>query len=143
MTELKDPVFPMPARPVRIYIYGAGSSTVETTSCLTAGTLNIAVMDHINYNDEMDQYKSNSRKSNSSAENWEENDAKGYNLVLQHCPAELEAELKNQDDWGEVENTRSVVRLLTLIRDLQYNKTNRKRSIMATVEADFELFSGC
>ena len=44
---------------------------------------------------------------------------------------------------GEVENTRSVVRLLTLIRDLQYNKTDRKRSIMATVEAYFELFAGC
>ena len=91
----------------------------------------------------MDQYKSNKRKSKSSAENWEENDTKGYNLILQHCLAELEAELKNQDAWGEVENTRSVVRLLTLIRDLQYNKTDRKRSIMATVEADFELFAGC
>ena len=72
---------------------------------------------------------------------------KGYNLVLQHCQADLEAELeaklKNQDAWGEVEDTRSVVRLLTLIRDLQYKKTDRKRSIMTTVEADFELFAGC
>ena len=90
----------------------------------------------------MDPYKSNKRKSESSAENWEENDAKGYNLVLQNCPTDLEAELKNQDAWGEVENTRSVVRLLTLIQDLQYNKTNRKCSIMAKVEADFELFTG-
>ena len=54
MTELKDPVFPMPARPVRVYISGTGSSAVETTSCLTAGTLNIAVMDDIDYSDEMD-----------------------------------------------------------------------------------------
>ena len=68
---------------------------------------------------------------------------RGYNLVLQHYLADLEAELKNQDAWGEVENTRSVVRLLTLIRDLQYNKTNRKCSIMATVEAEFNLFDGC
>ena len=36
--------------------------------------------------------------------------------MLQHCPAEMEAELKNQDDCGEVEDTRSIVRLLTLIR---------------------------
>ena len=62
--------------------------------------------------------------------------------MLQHCPAELEAKLKNQDAWGEVKDTRSVVRLLTLIRDLQYNKTDHKRSIMAMVEADFELFAG-
>ena len=143
MIELKDPVFLMPVRPVRVYIYGTGSSAVETTSRLTAGMLNIEVMDDIDYSKKMDQYKSNKRKSKYSAENWEDNDAKGYNLVLQHCPAELEARLKNQDAWGEVEDTRSVVRLLTLIRYLQYNKTDRKRSIMATVEADFELFSRC
>ena len=77
MTELKDPVFPMPARPVRVYISGTGSSAVETTFRLTAGTLNIAVMDNIDYSDEMDQYKSDKRKSESSAENWEENNAKG------------------------------------------------------------------
>ena len=52
-------------------------------------------------------------------------------------------DLKNQDAWGEVEDTRSVVRLLTLIRDLQYNKTDCKRIIMATVEANFELFARC
>ena len=46
--------------------------------------------------------------------------------------------MKNQDAWGEVENTRSVFRLLTLIRYLQYNKTDRKRSIMATVEASVD-----
>ena len=143
MTELNDRVFPMQVRPVRVYISGTGSSAVETTSHLTAGMLNIAVVDDINYSNEMDHYKSDKRKSESSAENWEEKYKKGYNLVLQHCPAELEAELKNQDAWGDVEDTRSVVRLLTLIRYLQYNKTDRKRSIMATVEADFELFAGC
>ena len=62
--------------------------------------LNIAVVDNIDYSDEMDQYKSDKRKSKSSTENWKENDTNGYNLVLQHCPAELELELKNQDAWG-------------------------------------------
>ena len=87
MTELKNPVFPMPARPVRVYISGTGSSAVDTNSRLTAGMLNIAVMDDIDYSDEMDQYKSDKRKSESITENWEENDTKGYNLVLQHCLA--------------------------------------------------------
>ena len=61
----------MPARPVRVYISGTGSSAVETTSFLTVGALNITVMDDIDYSDEMDQYKSDKRKSESSAENWE------------------------------------------------------------------------
>ena len=80
MTELKDPVFPMPARLVRVYISGTGSSAVETTSRLTAGTLNIAVMDDIDYSDEMDQYKSDKRKSESSAENWKRTTRRGTNL---------------------------------------------------------------
>ena len=49
MTELKDQVFPMPDRLVRVYISGTGSSAVETNFRLTAGTLNIAVMDNIDY----------------------------------------------------------------------------------------------
>ena len=62
MMELKDPVFPMPDRTVPVYISGAVSSAVETTSRLTAGTLNIAVIDDIDYSDKMDQYKSDKRK---------------------------------------------------------------------------------
>ena len=77
MTELKDPVFPMPVRPVRMYISGTGYSAVETTSRLTAGVLNVAVVDDIDYSNDMDQYKRNKRKSESSVENWEENNAKG------------------------------------------------------------------
>ena len=42
---------------------------------------------------------------------------------------------------AEINNTRSVMCLLILVRDLQYNKLDRKRSIMATVEADFDLYS--
>ena len=33
------------------------------------------------------------------------------------------------------------MRLLILIRNLQYNKSDRKRSVMATVEANFDLYS--
>ena len=44
--------------------------------------LNIALLDEIEYSDKMHQYKSDKRKSESIAENWEENGAKGYNLVI-------------------------------------------------------------
>ena len=91
MTELKNPIFSMSVMPVCVYISGTGSSAVETTSSLIVGTLNIVVMDDIDYSDEMDQYKREKRKSESSAENWDENDAKGYNLVLQHCLEKLKA----------------------------------------------------
>ena len=53
----------------------------------------------------------------------------------------METELRNQEAWAKIDAARSVVDLLILIRDLQYNKTDRKRSIMATVQADFDLYT--
>ena len=67
---------------------------------------------------------------------------KGYYLVLQHCPTDLEAELRNQDSWKTAENARSIIAILILIWDLSFNKADRKRSIKATVEADADLYLG-
>ena len=61
--------------------------------------------------------------------------------MLQHCPDELETELRNQEAWAAIEDAQSVVDLLIPIRDLQYNKSDRKRLIMATVEADVYLYT--
>ena len=72
---------------------------------------------------------------------WQDLNAQGHALVLQHYPDELETELRNQEAWAAIDAARNIVALLVLIRDLQHNKTNRKRSIMATVEAGFDFFS--
>ena len=48
--------------------------------------------------------------------------------------------MKNQKVWVTINNARSAVRLLILIRNLQYNKSDRKRSIMATGEVNFNLY---
>ena len=53
----------------------------------------------------------------------------------------MQTELKNQEAWAAIDDVKSVVRLLILIKDLQYNTSDRKRLIMATVEADFNLYS--
>ena len=62
--------------------------------------------------------------------------------MLQHCPKEIEAELRNQDSWKTAEDARRVIAILILIRDLSFNNTDRKRSIMETVEADTDLYLG-
>ena len=67
---------------------------------------------------------------------------KGYYLVLQHCPKELEAELHNHDSWNTAEDTRSVIEILLLIQDLSLNKMDRTRSIMPNVEAGTDLYLG-
>ena len=62
--------------------------------------------------------------------------------MLQYCPKEIEAELRNHDSWKTAEDARSVIAILILIRVLSLNKTDRKRSIMATREADADLYLG-
>ena len=51
----------------------------------------------IDYQTTMDEYLSKKRKYDNQLENWYENNMKGYYLVLQHCPKELKADLRNQD----------------------------------------------
>ena len=70
-----------------------------------------------------------------------DNDTKGYAFVLQHCPEELQAELKNQEVWVAINDARGDMRLLILIRDLQHNKSDRKRSIMTPAKASYDLYS--
>ena len=72
---------------------------------------------------------------------WGDNTIKEYAIFLQHCPEELQTELKNQEVWTAIDNARRVVWIIFLIRDLQYHKSDRKRSIMTTAEADFDLYS--
>ena len=90
----------------------------------------------------MDEYLSKKRKYDNQLENWDKNNAKGYYLVLQHCLKELKADLKNQDSWKTAEDARSFIASLLLIWYLSFNKTDRKRSLVATVEADADLYIG-
>ena len=99
------------------------------------------VVDEAEWSIEVDQYKRLWSKHDSEVELWKELQAQGFALVLQHCPDELEAELRNQEAWEAIDKKRNVVALLILIRDLQYNKNDRKKSIMALVQADFDLYT--
>ena len=60
--------------------------------------------------------------------------------MLQQCLKELKTELQNQDSRKAAEDVRSVIVILPLIRDLSFNKMDRKRSINATVLADADFY---
>ena len=129
-----------PARPTRTYLIGSVPDAVETTDRITLGVVNILMVDDIDYQATMDEYLSKKKRYNAQLDKWEENNAKGYYLVLQHCPKELNTELQKQDSWKAAKDERSVIAILLPIHDLSFNKTNRKRSIMATMEADADLY---
>ena len=52
---------------------------------------------------------------------WIENRAWKYNLVLQHCPPDVEAKLKNQLTWTAGQDEQNVVTLLFMIRNITHN----------------------
>ena len=142
MVDLVAPVFVESTRPVRKYYLNTDNISTEiVTDRMSAGTINEPVKDDSDWSIETDQYKRLWAKYDTQVELWQDLNAQGFALVLQHCPDELETELQNQDAWAAIDITRNVVALLILIRDLQYNKNDRKKSIMASVQADFDLYT--
>jgi hypothetical protein len=126
-----------PKRPFSLIKKGNGQAKYAIrTSCLWESS---QVVNYLDYAMETGTYTRNISRYESQMEVWADNNAKEYAIVIQHCPNKLKAKLKNQEAWGRVNEQRSVAGLLVLIWDLQYNKTNRKRSSMATVEAEFNL----
>ena len=114
---------------------------MQTTARITADRdLNIPMVDDIDYQSDMTVYLSKKNRYDNQELEWEELDAKGYSLILQHCPPELTAELKNIDSWTDTEDKRSVVMLLKMIRNIAHNVKQRKQSIMLTVANNSELY---
>ena len=138
MTDLKDPTLVAPVRPTRTYLSGSGPDTVKTTDRITLGVMNIQMVDDIDYQATMNEYLRKKRSYDSHMENWDENNAKGYYLVLQHCPKDLKVELRNQDSWKAAEDARSIVATLLLIRDWWSNSRataeRQRRDSGATAE---------
>ena len=86
MTYLKEPSLVAPARPTRTYLCVSGTDASKTTDRITLGVVNIPMVDNIDYQATMDEYLSKKRSYDAQIENWEENKAKGYYLVLHKFP---------------------------------------------------------
>ena len=141
MGDLIAPIFTSPTRPSRVYMTGqAGSRTRTLDRMNAAGEVNTPTVGDIDYRLTVDEFLEKKKRYDVDEECWAENNARGYNLVLQHCPPELEAELRNSDNWTVTENERSVVKLLLMIRDITHHKRERKQTVMEAVESDADLY---
>ena len=114
---------------------------MQTTARITADRdLNTPIVDDIDYQAYMTVYLSKKKRYDNQELELDELDAKGYSLLIQHCPPEVTAELNNIDSWPDTEDKRSVVMLLKMIRNIAHNMKQRKQSIMSIVENDLELY---
>ena len=73
--------------------------------------------------------------------NWKTNRSRVYNLVLQHCPPDLEEILKTMKAWSGVSSGYDAIGLLKMLRDVAHDQTESKQTVMGFVEAIAELFT--
>ena len=85
------------------------------TNRISAGSLNKPLNDDYDWSIETDAHKRKMIKFEAQADLWADLNAQGHALVLQHCPDELETELRNQEAWAAIDVARNVVALLILI----------------------------
>ena len=73
--------------------------------------------------------------------NWKTNRSRVYNLILQHCPPDLEEILKTMKSWTTVSSGYDAIGLLKMLRDVAHDQTESKQTVMGFVESIAELFT--
>ena len=137
--------FEEPVVPTREYWVDPGR-TIKTYDRTAPGTRSMVVdnppvLEDWEQSLKVEEYKAERKVYTEQVLAWKENKAKCYYLVLLHCSRALEHQLKNSPKWDETESNQDVVALLQMIRDITHNNKERKESIMAIVESDFELYT--
>ena len=133
MEDMAEPILTPPTRPTLEQVTIRQDGSTETTTRDETSLL---------FKMEVDDYIADSKVYRTKKERWEENRPRTYNLVLQHCPPELEIRLTSQAKWDQVRVNRDVVGLLQMIRNIAHNYDKSKPGLMAIIECDLELSLG-
>ena len=112
----------------------------DITSPLTTSTVR---RDEFDYKCDMEIYMIKYKKAMREEEEWETCSDKVYNFLLIHCPPDLEEVLKTVTNWDSVSASENSMRLLAMIRDVSYDNTGAKQTVMTFVELTIELFIFC
>ena len=69
----------------------------------------------------VDEYLEASKDWKRDSNQWKENNARIFNLVLQHCHPEVEVELKNHTNWLVARSDQDSIALLLMIHNITHN----------------------
>ena len=105
MLELKSPSLISEVRPVKEYMM-RGAKTLDRFDA--NGSTNPSVLDDAEYKLDLDLFVVASKTHLLETQAWKENNARVYNLMLQHCPKELEAELRIHDSSSDRKTSHEV-----------------------------------
>ena len=83
------------------------------------------------------------KKAMCEEEEWETCSAKIHNLLLIHCPPDLEEVLKTMTNWDSVSASEGAMGVLTMICDVSHDKTGAKQRVMMFVKFTIEFLTLC
>ena len=106
----------------------------KTRNRFTNRQINIKLVDNAKWKLDLDMFMVVVQKFKKYQYAWIDNRARTYNLVLQNCPPDVEAEIKDQSTWNFGKDKQNMVTLLRMIRDITHNMKESKQGVMAIVE---------
>ena len=146
MKEMSEPVFLQPVCPPRKYYKFRTEQQIsdrepmaDTNDRFTDVQLKIKLGDGAKWRLDLDLFMVVQKKYQKDQDVWIENRARTYNLVLQHSPPDVKAELKNQLTWTVGQDEHNMVTLLRMIRNITHNMKESKQSGMAIMECAVEM----
>ena len=140
--ELKSSAFVKLVCPVRIYRADKGHTRKAKRKRNTSAKKDTASkMEDWEHKLVVDKYLEGYKTYKEGTKIWAENIGKCYYLVLQHCPPEMETELKNLARWEAAATDTDVLALLLIICDVMQNKKERAQSTMGLVESNAALYT--
>ena len=95
---------------------------------------NIKLVDDARWKLDLDLFMFIQKKYEKDQNAWTKNRSRTYNLVLQHFPPDVEAELRNQSTWTVGQDEQNLVTLLHMIRGIMHNMKEIKQGVMDIVD---------
>ena len=103
MKDMAEPVFTQTVRPPSKYYefrteqkISDQETMVKTSDRFTDGQLNTKLVDNAEWKLDLDLFMVVQKNFEKDQDAWIENRARTYNLVLQHCLPDVDADIKNQ-----------------------------------------------
>ena len=120
MIDMTAPTIAWPTKPSRNEEVVDDSTSPPTTSTVRR--------DEFDYKCDMEIYMIKYKKAMREEEEWEACSAKIYNLLLIHCPPDLEEVLKTIKNWDSVSASENAMGLLAMIHNVSHDKTGAKQT---------------
>ena len=143
---MAEPVLIQPVNPPRKYYkfrtdqqISDQEAVVKTSDRLTNVQLNTKLEEKSKWKVDLDLFMIVQQKYEKDQDAWIKNISRTYNLVLQHFPPDVKAELKNQSTWTVGQDKQNVVTLLLMIRNITHNMRDSKKGVMAIVECTVKM----